>query len=80
MPFMRKILLASVIALATAPQMATSPCGRYQLFHGATGFQNEMKLDVILRIDTQTGQTWVYINSVNRSGDGWMPVGDFHEQ
>gem|GEM_PF-3800360 len=37
---------------------------------------------MIMKIDTQTGQTWVYIQGANVAFDhgGWLPIQEFKRQ
>jgi hypothetical protein len=76
--FVLGLVLLVVFATATSaekgptPRSANGPCGRYQVFQGSIGYQNEQKMDVVLRLDTQTGQTWFYLVPANT----WSPVSE----
>jgi hypothetical protein len=53
-----------------------TPCGRFQLFQGVWGMPGTVEQNVLLRIDTESGKTWVYF--VSGTGDqhkeGWIDV------
>lgn len=75
------VLVTPVIALADASGHATT--GRYQLFQGTyeiiesgTGRSADQK--AILKIDSVTGNTWVFVSSVGKdAGQGWLLLGEY---
>jgi len=79
----RAIFLALLIIFATSKPIdsqtqRSTPCGKYQLFEGTTFFGGTT-VNLILRVDTQTGQAWVYVAGTNdllRQG-GWYPIQEF---
>ncbi len=84
----RAICLAVLIAIIDGRPLesqtthATNPCGRYQLFQGSIPWGSGEATGVIMKIDTQTGQTWVYIQGANVAFDhgGWLPIQEFKRQ
>ena len=59
---------------------ASMPCGRFQLFQGAWGLVGSVETDVLLRIDTENGHTWVYFSrgASDQHQEGWVDVGEWH--
>jgi DsbC/DsbD-like thiol-disulfide interchange protein len=79
---MRKLPLACLFILACgvnrSPQPgAVTPCGRFQIVAGtAADFKTGHAVPTIIRIDTETGQTW-YWNPPGEMGRGdWLPAND----
>lgn len=62
---------------ATAERDTRSPCGRFQVVTGtAADFKTGRPVPTILRIDTETGETW-YWNPPGNMGHGdWLPAND----
>ncbi len=87
---LRTVLVVCVLVLFAAavdgqkpqPALQPSPCGRFQLFQGRVGIdmggQNGvLARDVIARIDTQTGNAWVYAWGADKSiPEGWVAVAE----
>ena len=68
----------------TAPKrmtVATVLCGRYQLFQGVWGMPGVAERNVLLRIDTETGKTWVYFEggSGENARTGWIDVDEWQK-
>lgn len=60
---------------------STTACGRYQLFQGMWGLSGPqgtlMEEHCLLRIDTETGHTWIYFKegmSTPNPKEGWIDV------
>ena len=79
-------LALTTVALAgdSSQTAATSAPGRYQLLSGTTCLLSEkakVEMPVILKIDTQTGQTWMFTLFASSSAStniiGFVPVVDF---
>lgn len=82
------ILLAGEKALTSSQPDASSqsPCGRFQIFQGRVGASVEgmvIQRDTLIRIDSVTGQTWLYAWSGGQKDaagknvpEGWIAVAE----
>ena len=91
---LRIVLIAAMLSLVcsasspaarqTAQRIPTgpSPCGRYQLFQGSWGMSGSAREDVLLRIDTETGRTWIYFKAATTAGslkEGWVELQEWQQ-
>ena len=59
---------------------AATPCGRFQLFQGTWGLPGTVEKDMLLRMDTENGHTWVYFSAGtgDQHREGWIDVDEWH--
>jgi hypothetical protein len=69
------VVMACLGGLASLPSSAQNqlPAGKYQLIRGALATPSGPQ-DVTLRIDSDTGDTWVLIFDRNPAGAKWVRV------
>jgi hypothetical protein len=79
------IILGTSILYAQAERTASGTAGSFQLFSGhytITGDKVSVDDFGVFRIDTRTGKTWQYTNSVKpgKEFSGWMEIGEYTVQ
>lgn len=84
--FATLLVLAATVALyaQAGRTLATGPVGSFQILAGRYAIGGiagaegaDLDTNGIFRIDTRTGQTWVYMtgrNKVGKTYDGWSPI------
>jgi hypothetical protein len=81
----RIAIVGMIIALAHCegrpvqepPKVTQPPCGRYQIVSGSVASpETGRPIAVILRIDTETGNTWYWSPDSAISQNGWLPASD----
>ncbi|HEV8132491.1 MAG TPA: hypothetical protein VGQ81_14680 [Acidobacteriota bacterium] len=71
---LRVVVIAGVVLLGTTKcDSAGRPSGRYQVVYGLIGGYTRsdgQQFGAFVRIDTVTGQTWIYRGEIT----GWLPI------